>query len=468
MKNKRPPSIHKVRRIPSGGKRADGHHLQIVGKKAKRSDPRRVQVGAADPTLTGMAGLLDFDRLLHDEGLPAVLVKNFDHMKQGYRVVYPMSFQLHLLLSAFAVGMERVFDLEWLARDALFVMLADGHVPSIDTVYDDLQRFQEPELCSLSDLVSEYGMCGLRSSVPVVTVDVDTTVCPMFGSQEGALPGYNPRYHARPSYHPILARIAELDTVLAAQLRSGNTGFGAEDVPTIVDWIRQLRAKVGPNTLIRFRVDSAGDCTSLLSSLQDEGVLFTTKARLTRELCDAIALHADWRTVDEDADGKPTRQVATIQFQRREWNMAGQSFRIVAMRQTDRESGKQTFLWDHLQYSVQAYITNDVFRDEEDIVHHYNQRCAIEPLIAELKQAWTIGKFPCHDFNANTAMLLLKLLVYNLQKLMVRRLFPTLHTARWRATWIRRTIILRPGRLTRSGRRTSLRYSGPLSAPQRE
>lgn len=468
MKTKRPPIIHKVRRIPAGGKRADGHRMQKVGKQAKHRDPRSLRVGVPDPSLTAMAGILDFDRLLYELGLPARLAKSFDHMKQGRGVVYPMGYQLHLLLIALTAGIERVFEFEGIARDPLLVMLAGGQMPSIDVLYDDLRRFGEPQVALLSKLVSEVGISSLRQAVPVATIDVDTTVCPMFGTQQGALPGPNPRYHGRPSYHPMLARIAETDTVIAAQLRAGNTGFGEQDVPTIIDWIGMVRDKVGPKTLLRFRIDSAGDCTALLSALQDAGVLFVTKAKLTQDISNAIALHTDWRTVDEDADGNPTRQVATIRFQRKEWLNTGRSFRVIAMRQTDRESGKQTFLWEDLEYSVQAYITNDDFSDEQDLVYHYNQRCGIEPLIAELKQGWSIRKFPSQDFNANFAMLLLKMLSYNLQRKMVRRMFPSLHNARWRTSWIRRTIILRPGGITRSGRQTTIRYSGPVATPQQE
>ena len=45
---------------------------------------------------------------------------------------------------------------------------------------------------------------------------------------EGALPGYNPRYHGRPSYHPILARWAEVDAVVGARLRPGDTSLGEQ------------------------------------------------------------------------------------------------------------------------------------------------------------------------------------------------------------------------------------------------
>ena len=54
-------------------------------------------------------------------------------------------------------------------------------------------------------------------------LDIDTSVLPVHGAHEGALPGYNPRFHGRPSYHPLVARWAELDTCMAALLRPGDT-----------------------------------------------------------------------------------------------------------------------------------------------------------------------------------------------------------------------------------------------------
>lgn len=42
------------------------------------------------------------------------------------------------------------------------------------------------------------------------------------------------RYHGRPSYHPILARVAETDSVCGALLRPGDTSFGNDDVATVV------------------------------------------------------------------------------------------------------------------------------------------------------------------------------------------------------------------------------------------
>jgi hypothetical protein len=174
--------------------------------------------GPDDPALSGVGGLVDFSAFVQRERLGRRLSRDFGHLKTGKQVVYPMHTQMQLLIDAAVVGARRVFDFEWLATDPIFEHLAGGAVPSIDTLYDDLRRFGPEELESLEALVAEQGLRLLRERrLERLTVDIDTTVMPLFGHQEGAVPGSNPRYHGRPSHHPILARIAETDTVFGAR-----------------------------------------------------------------------------------------------------------------------------------------------------------------------------------------------------------------------------------------------------------
>ncbi|XXU81970.1 hypothetical protein WMF21_29820 [Sorangium sp. So ce1099] len=53
-----------------------------------------------------------------------------------------MAAQMRLLMDSALAGEERIFGIEALAVDPLFVHLAGGMVPSIDTVYRDLCRFE--------------------------------------------------------------------------------------------------------------------------------------------------------------------------------------------------------------------------------------------------------------------------------------------------------------------------------------
>lgn len=453
MKNRRrTPSTHKVRRDLLGGKRGDGHKRR---QPVRRPHPKRIRIGRPDPSLTSVAGLVMFGVFLQGLGIDQELTELFGKLKSPDSV-YSMGAQLRMLLDLFMVGEHRVFGMEGLAADALFVRLAGGVLSSLDTVYRDLSRFDTAMAARLERMMVEQGLAEVRGTLKrakVVHLDVDTTVEPLFcevGEIEGAELGPNSKYRGRPSYHPVLARIAETDTCVGALLRPGDTTFGGAEAPLIESWIDRVRDVIGRNGLIYVRVDAAGDCTEVMSAIAKKGCFFLTRPRLTRDLLGAIAAHTKWRTVDRDADNRPSRQVATINFAREEWRKNSLAVRVVVVRSRDLDTGRRIYLWPDNDYTVQVYLTNDIYSAEEDLAPRYDKRAGMEPLIAEFKSAWGIGKVSSANFEANHATLLLKLLAHNLLRRYVNRHMPKLRT--WRAAWIRRVAIVVPGRLVRSGR----------------
>ena len=447
----RTPSASKVRRrlSESKPKPIPPHRSRI-----RRPAPHKVHIEPTERSLTSMAGLLPFGAFLRELGVDAALQSQFRKLKRDPRVIFPMDAQMRLIIDAAVAGEERVFGLEALANDPLFAHLSGGEVPSIDTVYRDLCRFDNEALAALEALTAEHGLAVLSDQrPPIIHIDIDTTVMPVFGEQEGALPGPNPRYHGRPSYHPLLARVAETNTVIGALLRPGDTGFGGDDVPFVERCIDRVR-EVAPKAAIYVRIDAAGDCMRVMRAIARKGAFFLTKPRVTGDLAGAIAMVERWRTVDWDADGRPRRQVATVAFRRGEWR--DMPVRVIAVRTIDRPHGKNLQLWDDLEYTVQAFMTNEQFEAEEDVAVRYDLRAGIEPLIGDLKHGWGIGRAASQSFAANHAMLLLKLLAFNLMRRYVRRRYPAI--ASWTAPWLRRQLILVPGRLLRSsGRRRVLR-----------
>lgn len=287
-----------------------------------------------------------------------------------------------------------------------------------------------------------------------MTLDIDSTVEPLFGEQEGALVGYNPRFHGRPCYHPLLARVAETDTVIGARLRPGDTTLGEADVEDIAQWVDRVRA-AAPGAIITARIGSAGDCAAILGAIHSQQAFFVATMKQTANLLSAAMLTTTWRSVDRDADGNSTRDVALIDFQRDDWPPG--LYRVIAVRDHERRSGRQTCLWEGLDHSVQFFVTNDTVRDPDDIARLYDDRAGIEPLIGELKHAFGIGKVPTASFAANEAALLLKLLAYHLLRRWVEDELPEL--AVWRTTWIRRACVCVPARLLRSGGRWTLRLA---------
>jgi hypothetical protein len=452
-----PPGTWKVRRDLAGGKRGQGAGLQKDGRRVRRFNPDRITLRPSANRLTGVAGLVEFGRFLKDAGVDRQLDGLFGHLKAHPATVYPMAPQLRLLIDANVAGEPRVFGLEGLAADPLFELLAGGSVPSIDVVYDDLTRFGPIELMFLERLVAHWGLVRLAAQRrDEVHIDIDTTVEPLFGQQEGALPGPNPRYHGRPSYHPILAYCPEVDAIVGAQLRPGDTGFGQDDIPVIKSWVERVREVVGPDCAIRVRIDAAGHNEAVLAALHQAGVHFVVKARMTRDVIVAIAQHRQWETVERDATGHVSLAGANIM---RQDFADGTAWRLVAVRSTERFSGRQLPLWDTDDLTVQAYVTNDDVNPPDLIQRQYDGRADVEPTIGELKSGWGIGKVPTKHFAANHAAFLVKLLAFNLLKAFLIEHYARL--SRWRVAWVRRVLVCRPGRLCRAAGRTWVLRTAP-------
>jgi len=458
MKRKRRSgsSTQKVRRVLVGGKRGNGNRRK---KAVRRPDPSRIRVGKPDASLSAVAGLVMFGTFLRAIGVDRELRELFGDLKSRVLGKYPMEAQLRLLIDLFMVGEQRVFGLEGMAADPVFVLLAGGVLPSVDTVYRDLDRFDDEAITSLTALMASHGLVPVQKlrRRKEVHVDIDTTVTPVFGAEmQGAVPGPNPQYHGRPSYHPILARVAETDTCVNGCLRSGDTGFGNDDAPFVASTIDAVRSAIGPAPLLYVRIDAAGDCAAIMRSVHERKAFYLTKARMTPDLCGAVMLEQRWQVVDRDADGRPSREVAEVAFRRREWGSDSElPVRVIAVRTRERERGKQLYLWDDLDWTVQVYLTNDVYSDPDALAWKYDQRAGIEPLIAEWKTSWGIGKHSCSSFNANAAAMQLKLLAHNLFERHVRENLPELQD--WRSTWARRAAILVPGRVIKSGRGRTIR-----------
>src|ERR1017187_548411 len=149
-------SIHKVRRDAFGGKRGDGHRSRW--ERIARPDPRRIRTGPCDASLTACGGLAQVGAFLREQGLDAELARRFAHLKSGPLVISPMQAQMRLLIDAATLGEDRVFGLESWAADPLFVRLAGGVVPSLDTVYRDLARFDDAAITTLESWVAEQGL----------------------------------------------------------------------------------------------------------------------------------------------------------------------------------------------------------------------------------------------------------------------------------------------------------------------
>ena len=385
-----------------GAERAPGREWQKKKKRVKRVNASRIVVGKPDASLSMAGGLVAFHSWCREQGVDKQLDEAFAHMKTGAGVVYPMGGVVSFAVDMSVIGVPRVYGIEALASDPLIVHLQGGAIPSIDTFYRDLKRFEAEDVQRFETITGQHGLSpAVQAGLKEVTLDIDPTVMELFGEQQYAARGYNPHYRGRPSYFPLIARVAETDTVVGARLRPGNSALGEADVEDIECWLDRTRDAL-PDALITVRIDRGGDAKAIFDAIDAKGALFVIKMRQSPRLLQAAAHeHVKWQVIDKDANGEPIAQVAELDFQRKGWPPG--RYRVIALRDKYRKQGRQMPLWGDSDESVCFYVTNDTLHSNEQIALSYDDRAGIEPLIRELKNSFGAGKMP--SYSLGTALL---------------------------------------------------------------
>lgn len=105
-----------------------------------------------------------------------------------------------------------------------------------------------------------------------ITLDMDSTVRGVYGSQEGAAKGYNPKKRGQKSYHPLLCFIAETRECLHNWFRSGD----ANSANGSVEFMKECFARIPKCAWkIIVRADSAFFNGALLDYLEENFSQYT-------------------------------------------------------------------------------------------------------------------------------------------------------------------------------------------------
>ena len=102
-------------------------------------------------------------------------------------------------------------------------------------------------------LIEELKNCYLEILTIPWICDVDTTVKCLYGHQEGAVVGYNPKKPGRPShtYHSYM--IANIRMILDVEVMSGNESSASHTLPHLLSWLDSISVEKRPQFI-------RGDC----------------------------------------------------------------------------------------------------------------------------------------------------------------------------------------------------------------
>jgi hypothetical protein len=110
---------------------------------------------------------------------------------------------------------------------------------------------------------------------------LDSTVVTVFGHQDGAAVGYNPRYRGKRSYDPLLCLEANSSFLWDTELRRGDAGSWAGSTELLASCFVSLPADIRER---RVRADAGFGYAPVLELLEQGRAHYAVVARLTPAL----------------------------------------------------------------------------------------------------------------------------------------------------------------------------------------
>jgi hypothetical protein len=349
------------------------------------------------------------------------------------------------LLYGMFLGYSRPGQMGVLVTDSVFLKIAGFlYFPVQSTVSRFLSGLkvavaQQIGLLNFSLLMQfRKGFQALRE----LTLDLDSHVTSVFGRQQRAAVGYNPKKKGRKSYHTLLCFIGETRDYLAGLFRSGNHHTSYQAVP----FLKKILGKLpGHLKKIRLRADSGFFSLEFLKFLVKRRIEFYVVVPLQPWVQKKVQRLKDWQQVSRGVE------VGEIPYVLAE----GITLRMVAIRKVVKGDGaprKQLRLLggEWATYDYQVIVTNGPLVAEE-VWHFYNQRACCENFIKEGIYGLGLDKVISHSYGGNYTYFELLMLGYNLMNffkeevLNRKKVKPMMQT-------VRQMIFLVPGRLIRTGR----------------
>lgn len=415
--------------------------------------PQNVRINFEGTALTHFGGLILLQRFVQKLGLRGLLSDAVRFAQRNNR--YSISESLLALLYPILLGLGRIETTRLLKHNGVFQYLTGLPVyPDPQTLRRFLGRFAEaglPDFLALHNHLRQQMIS--HPPVPATLVfDLDSTVLTVYGHQEKAKVGFNPKKRGRPSYLALLCVEGQTGDCWEAEYYPGNTHVATVTVPL---WeAAWAKAPAGVRT-VRVRADSAFYDYEIVEALESHKAGYAIVARMTRPLRERVA-GARYRRVGASVS------LTEFSYQPQGWPGAR---RFVAIRRpVPEEPSWQLTLFRMGEYVYRVIVTN-LELTPLNLWRFYNDRAEAELVIREMKEAYALGKIPTGDWQANRTYFQLVVFAYNLLNWFRRLCLPE-PWQRLTLPTIRQRLLLIPGELVRPQGRPVLKL--PQSFPYQE
>lgn len=354
---------------------------------------------------------------------------------------YPPADLVLALLFVLAAGLRRVSKTQILPYNGAFLSLLG------------LERFPDP--CSLRRFLGRLSPQSIRQLVRLhdrlrtllgqrpprrssLVFDLDSVVVTLYGQQQGARVGYNPKKKGRRSYHPLWCFEAHRREFWHGSLRPGNTSAHSGVLPFMARALSKVPSGLH-RARVRLRADAGFFGGRLFGFLETHGCGYVVVAQQ----------HSGIRRRALGARFRPRGQgweVGSFVYRAWRWPKAR---RFVVVRRPlpdDPVEAAQLHLFCDRRYAYEVLVSN-LRLSPWRVWRFYAQRATVEKLIRELLYDLPLNQIPTAQWLANVAYFHLLLLAYNVVHWFKRLCLPGVYVNATVET-VRREFLALPGRLT--------------------
>lgn len=261
-------------------------------------------------------------------------------------------------------------------------------------------------------------------------LDLDGTVKCLYGKQEGAVVGYNPKKPGRPSHCYHSALMANTRLALRVDVMAGNETAPLHSMPGIWAWLDSLPEEERP-ALLRGDVAYGNETVLLEAETRDQPYL--SKLKLTpkvKGLIKKLFRQGGWENAGQGWEGmEDTLTLSGWSRSRRVVVLRRKLTGEMLLTEKDEPQGKFAFIEGDVptaRYEYAVLVTSTT-HPILTLAQLYRDRADSENNFDELKNQWGWGGFTTQDIGRCQLMARMVALVYNWWTLFVRLAQPHKH-----------------------------------------
>ena len=245
-----------------------------------RRSPRNLKIAFDHKGLTHFGGVYFFHEFLQALQIRHFLSRNLRYPRRNSR--YSLSQMILALVYPLVLGLDRLETASFLRSNGTFQYLTGlPNFPDPQT----LRRFLHQAPDSFREQMNGVNNRLLQAFIHLpdhrsrLIFDLDSSVVTVFGRQENAEVGYNPRYRGKRSYNPLLCIEANSSYLWDTELRPGNAGTWDGSIELMATCFVNVPRDIRE---LRVRADAGFGFNPVLEILDTRAAQYAVVARLTQ------------------------------------------------------------------------------------------------------------------------------------------------------------------------------------------